>query len=170
MSEKINLNPSNPSILDHDLELAPISSPFTFPPIFQRIYGFKLRTNLQRYLWLCNPERDVQNLRPLQCGWPQCGGERAVRSISDRDTVPSILGCGARHSYLTEAGSKGSGNMPGPFFIMGKCRYYQINSATVAKGVNLLADEGILYKKRGIGMFVAAGSRALLLAKRKEKF
>ncbi|MCY9516833.1 GntR family transcriptional regulator [Paenibacillus apiarius] len=48
--------------------------------------------------------------------------------------------------------------------------FYQINPATAAKGVNLLADEGILYKKRGIGMFVAAGSRALLLAKRKEKF
>lgn len=48
--------------------------------------------------------------------------------------------------------------------------FYQINPATAAKGVNLLADEGILYKKRGIGMFVAAGSRAILLAKRKEKF
>ncbi|MFL1675814.1 GntR family transcriptional regulator [Paenibacillus thiaminolyticus] len=48
--------------------------------------------------------------------------------------------------------------------------FYQINPATAAKGVNLLADEGILYKKRGIGMFVAAGARALLLAKRKEKF
>ncbi|WP_374020498.1 GntR family transcriptional regulator [Paenibacillus thiaminolyticus] len=48
--------------------------------------------------------------------------------------------------------------------------FYQINPATAAKGVNLLVDEGILYKKRGIGMFVAAGARALLLAKRKEKF
>ncbi|NKI24032.1 GntR family transcriptional regulator [Paenibacillus dendritiformis] len=48
--------------------------------------------------------------------------------------------------------------------------FYQINPATAAKGVNLLADEGILYKKRGIGMFVAAGARALLLAKRKKRF
>ncbi|BFH66126.1 GntR family transcriptional regulator [Paenibacillus dendritiformis] len=48
--------------------------------------------------------------------------------------------------------------------------FYQINPATAAKGMNLLADEGILYKKRGIGMFVAAGARALLLAKRKKRF
>lgn len=48
--------------------------------------------------------------------------------------------------------------------------FYQINPATAAKGVNLLADEGILYKKRGIGMFVAAGARALLLAKRQKRF
>ena len=36
---------------------------------------------------------------------------------------------------------------------------YAINPATAAKGVNLLVDEGILYKKRGIGMFVAGGSQ-----------
>jgi len=39
-------------------------------------------------------------------------------------------------------------------------RLYRINPATAAKGLNLLTDEGILYKKRGIGMFVAQGSRA----------
>ncbi|MFX3636513.1 MAG: GntR family transcriptional regulator [Candidatus Pristimantibacillus sp.] len=48
--------------------------------------------------------------------------------------------------------------------------FYQINPATAAKGVNLLVDEGILYKKRGIGMFVAAGSRAVLVSKRQEMF
>ncbi len=48
--------------------------------------------------------------------------------------------------------------------------FYQINPATAAKGVNLLVDEGILYKKRGIGMFVAAGARARLMEKRKELF
>lgn len=48
--------------------------------------------------------------------------------------------------------------------------FYQINPATAAKGVNLLVDEGILYKKRGIGMFVAAGSRAILKEKRKKLF
>lgn len=48
--------------------------------------------------------------------------------------------------------------------------FYQINPATAAKGVNLLVDEGILYKKRGIGMFVAAGARAVLVEKRKEQF
>ena len=32
-------------------------------------------------------------------------------------------------------------------------RLYTINPATAAKGVNILVDEGILYKRRGIGMF-----------------
>jgi DNA-binding transcriptional regulator YhcF (GntR family) len=48
--------------------------------------------------------------------------------------------------------------------------FYQINPATAAKGVNLLVDQGILYKKRGIGMFVAEGARAKLMEKRKELF
>ncbi|VEF46522.1 GntR family transcriptional regulator [Bacillus freudenreichii] len=48
--------------------------------------------------------------------------------------------------------------------------FYKINPATAAKGVNLLVDEGILYKKRGIGMFVAEGARAKVIEKRKELF
>ncbi|WMT40696.1 GntR family transcriptional regulator [Paenibacillus sp. D2_2] len=48
--------------------------------------------------------------------------------------------------------------------------FFQINPATAAKGVNLLVDENILYKKRGIGMFVTTGARARLMDKRKELF
>lgn len=48
--------------------------------------------------------------------------------------------------------------------------FYQINPATAAKGVNQLVDQGILYKKRGVGMFVATGARAKLMEKRKEQF
>ncbi|WP_068776012.1 GntR family transcriptional regulator [Paenibacillus sp. FJAT-26967] len=48
--------------------------------------------------------------------------------------------------------------------------YYHINPATAAKGVNLLVDQGILYKKRGIGMFVAEGARTVLMEKRKTEF
>ena len=48
--------------------------------------------------------------------------------------------------------------------------FYRINPATAAKGVNLLVDEGLLYKRRGIGMFVAPGARAVVLAKRREQF
>lgn len=48
--------------------------------------------------------------------------------------------------------------------------FYQINPATAAKGVNLLVDQNILYKKRGIGMFVAEGARNILLENRKEQF
>ncbi|MBW9153671.1 GntR family transcriptional regulator [Clostridium estertheticum] len=47
---------------------------------------------------------------------------------------------------------------------------YKINPATVAKGFNLLVDEGIIYKKRGVGMFVVAGSKEKLIDIRKEKF
>ncbi|CAM3727063.1 GntR family transcriptional regulator [Cohnella lubricantis] len=48
--------------------------------------------------------------------------------------------------------------------------FYQINPATAAKGVNELVDQGILYKKRGIGMFVKEGSRSVLIEKRKALF
>ncbi|WP_042141997.1 GntR family transcriptional regulator [Paucisalibacillus sp. EB02] len=48
--------------------------------------------------------------------------------------------------------------------------FYKINHVTVSKGVNQLVDEGILYKKRGIGMFVAEGAREMLVQKRKESF
>ena len=47
---------------------------------------------------------------------------------------------------------------------------YKINPATVAKGFNLLVDEGVIYKKRGIGMFVSEGRKDLLMNKRKERF
>lgn len=48
--------------------------------------------------------------------------------------------------------------------------FYKINHATVAKGINQLVDEGILYKKRGIGMFVSAGAKDKLMNKRKKSF
>jgi GntR family transcriptional regulator len=48
--------------------------------------------------------------------------------------------------------------------------FLRINPATAGKGVNLLVDAGILYKKRGIGMFVAEGARARILAQRREAF
>lgn len=47
---------------------------------------------------------------------------------------------------------------------------YAINPATAAKGVNLLVDEGILYKKRGIGMFVAGGAKEKIAARRRGRF
>ena len=49
-------------------------------------------------------------------------------------------------------------------------KVYQINPATAGKGLNLLVDEGILYKKRGIGMFVADGARNKILKKRQGAF
>ncbi|ALG83859.1 GntR family transcriptional regulator [Gordonia phthalatica] len=48
--------------------------------------------------------------------------------------------------------------------------FYRINPATAAKGINLLVDRGVLYKKRGVGMFVAAGARAKLSGRRHDAF
>ena len=49
-------------------------------------------------------------------------------------------------------------------------RGYNINPATAAKGINLLVADGVLYKKRGIGMFVASGAEETVRRKRKSAF
>ena len=49
-------------------------------------------------------------------------------------------------------------------------RGYNINPATAAKGINLLVAEGILYKKRGIGMFVSRGAGEAVRQKRRSAF
>lgn len=48
--------------------------------------------------------------------------------------------------------------------------FYRINPATAAKGVTMLTDKGVLYKQRGIGMFVSTGARELLLGERRSAF
>jgi len=48
--------------------------------------------------------------------------------------------------------------------------HYRINPATAAKGLNMLIDDGLLEKRRGIGMFVAAGARERLLEGRRQRF
>jgi GntR family transcriptional regulator len=48
--------------------------------------------------------------------------------------------------------------------------YYRINPATAAKGFHQLIDEGILYKRRGIGMFVSPDARERLLKQRRNRF
>jgi GntR family transcriptional regulator len=47
---------------------------------------------------------------------------------------------------------------------------FRINPATAAKAFQELVDDGILYKRRGIGMFVAPGARDTLRAQRRERF
>lgn len=49
-------------------------------------------------------------------------------------------------------------------------KLYAINPATAAKGINILVDAGILYKKRGIGMFVSDGAKEAIRTKRKNQF
>ena len=49
-------------------------------------------------------------------------------------------------------------------------RNYNINPATAAKGINLLVADGVLYKRRGIGMFVSKGAGDTVKEKRKAAF
>lgn len=49
-------------------------------------------------------------------------------------------------------------------------RMFQINPATVVKGFGLLVNEDIIYKKRGLGMYVAAGAKEKIMGKRRERF
>jgi DNA-binding transcriptional regulator YhcF (GntR family) len=42
---------------------------------------------------------------------------------------------------------------------------FNINPATAAKGINILADQGILYKKRGLGMFLSTDAKEKYLDK-----
>ena len=46
----------------------------------------------------------------------------------------------------------------------------RINPATVLKGINILVEQGILYKQRGIGMFVRRGARESICRKRQKEF
>lgn len=48
--------------------------------------------------------------------------------------------------------------------------FLRINPATAAKGINLLVDDGLLEKRRGIGMFVRDGATEQLLQRRREAF
>ena len=47
---------------------------------------------------------------------------------------------------------------------------YKINPATALKGINMLVDEKIIYKKRGVGMFVSSGAKQKLNVKRRNAF
>lgn len=46
----------------------------------------------------------------------------------------------------------------------------QMNPATVLKGMNILVAENIIYKKRGLGMFVSSGAIERIKQKRQENF
>jgi GntR family transcriptional regulator len=66
-----------------------------------------------------------------------------------------------------------SGDLRGDDQVMSTNAYatfYRINPATAAKGFRQLVDEGILYKRRGLGMFVSPDAADRLRAKRRERF
>ena len=47
---------------------------------------------------------------------------------------------------------------------------YRVNPLTVLKGYQELVDEGLVESKRGLGMFINAGARTLLLQGERQKF
>lgn len=49
-------------------------------------------------------------------------------------------------------------------------KFYKINPATARQGVNELVEEGIVVKRRGVGMFVSKEGRDIILEKRKTEF
>jgi DNA-binding transcriptional regulator YhcF (GntR family) len=66
-----------------------------------------------------------------------------------------------------------SGNLRAEEQVMSTTQYattFRINPATAAKAFTELVDEGVLYKRRGIGMFVAEGARERLLEQRRATF
>jgi GntR family transcriptional regulator len=66
-----------------------------------------------------------------------------------------------------------SGTLEGDEQVMSTNQYaahYRINPATVAKAFQQLVDERVLYKRRGIGMFVSPTARDTLRARRRETF
>ena len=47
---------------------------------------------------------------------------------------------------------------------------YRVNPLTVLKGYQQLVDEGLVEARRGLGMFINAGARSLLLRGERQKF
>ncbi|MNJ41453.1 HTH-type transcriptional repressor YvoA [compost metagenome] len=47
---------------------------------------------------------------------------------------------------------------------------FQINPATVVKGIGLLVNEGVLYKKRGLGMYVSTDAKQKIQNQRRDRF
>ena len=47
---------------------------------------------------------------------------------------------------------------------------FQINPLTVSRGYQMLVDDGLVQKRRGLGMYVAEGAREALLSRERERF
>jgi DNA-binding transcriptional regulator YhcF (GntR family) len=48
--------------------------------------------------------------------------------------------------------------------------FHRINPATAAHALSVLVDDGLAEKRRGVGMFVAAGARERLVRERRRQF
>ncbi|KQT96622.1 GntR family transcriptional regulator [Sanguibacter sp. Leaf3] len=66
-----------------------------------------------------------------------------------------------------------AGSLPEGTQVMSTTQYattFRINPATAAKAFALLVDDGVLYKQRGVGMFVADGAAERLRAASRADF
>lgn len=88
-----------------------------------------------------------------------------IKPESDTPIFAQIA-AGIEDAILAGAFQEGT-QIPSITEFSASCR---INPATALKGINLLVDEGILYKKRGLGMFVSEGAIGILTKKRKSSF
>ena len=86
--------------------------------------------------------------------------------FDDRSPIYVQIANGIKDEVLTGALKEGDQVMSTNQYAA----FYQINPATAAKGFAQLVDEGVLYKKRGIGMFVSPDARARLRGQRRERF
>ena len=92
-------------------------------------------------------------------------GDR-IAATRGKANFPSIGRTIGRRHPLRGVPRGQSGARPSPRYAA----TYKINPATALKGINLLVNAGLLYKKRGIGMFVAEGARENLRRQRFERF
>ncbi|WP_379138450.1 GntR family transcriptional regulator [Paenibacillus sp. sgz500958] len=49
-------------------------------------------------------------------------------------------------------------------------KLHSVNPTTAVKSISNLADEGVLYKKRGIGMCVTKEAKSIIVGRRKHEF
>lgn len=69
--------------------------------------------------------------------------------------------------YILQGKLKEDEQIPSTTYLS---KEYKINIATVNKALNILVDEGLVYKKRGIGMFVKKGAVKELINERRKTF
>lgn len=89
-----------------------------------------------------------------------------VEPFDDRRPIYQQIADRVRHSVLV-------GDLPEGAQVMSTTQYattHRINPATAAKAMSTLADEGLLHKRRGVGMFVSEGARELLREQRRATF
>lgn len=89
-----------------------------------------------------------------------------IEPFDDRTPIYQQIADRLRHSIL--AGHLQEGDQ-----VMSTTQYattYRINPATAAKAMSALVDEGLLHKRRGLGMFVSPGAREQLRTQRRATF